>query len=145
MIDTSPKLLRSMCRLDLVKLTSEITERDMSFPPYRIRGLCLGIRQAHGKPVVHVEMTEGQYASRYRKLRKSLLFRSMLIAQPSPKMAMLYRDCKCVSGDRQTSGLAIHSDIGVTYGHMVSTMDSMGRCPDCNRSCLWRMEGRYTK
>jgi hypothetical protein len=139
-IDSSPKIRRAMCRRGALK-TPELT-----LPPYGIRGVACGIRQVRGKPRISACIDGASYSTVYRShLRKSTILHSVFLAQPPPKLAVLYRDCECVVRQRKSPGERIHASTGLTFGHMFRTMESMGRCTQCNGFSLWRMEATHIK
>jgi hypothetical protein len=139
-IDDSPKIRRAMCRQGALKTT------ELTLPPYGIRGVACGIHQVRGKPRISVCIDGASYSTVYRShLRKPTILHSVLLAQPSPKLAVLYRDCECVVRERKSPYTRIHADTGLTFGHMFRTMDSMGRCARCDGFSLWRMEATHVK
>lgn len=137
-IDTSPTILRAMFRRAATKI-SHLTP-----PPYpSLRGVRCGIRQAHGRKRIVASINRAAYSKLSTlDLRGSSILGSVLLAQPPPKVGMLYRDCRCIEFRRRYIGKRVHDDAGLTFGHMFQAMDKKGFCPQCNGFSLWRMEAQ---
>jgi hypothetical protein len=139
-VDGSPKIRKAMFRQQTFK------NANLTLPPYRVRGVACEVGQVRGEPRISARIDEATYSTIYRShLRKSPILHSVLLAQPPPKLAVLYRDCECVVRHRKSPGKRVHADTGLTFGHMFRTMDSMGRCTRCNGFSLWRMEAKHIK
>jgi hypothetical protein len=137
MVDSSPKIRRAMFRREALKTT------ELTLPPYGVRGVACQIQQVRGKPRISACIDEASYSTVYRShLRKSSVLQSVLLAQPPPKLAVLYRDCKCVVKQRKSPHTPIQAETGLTFGHMFRTMVSMGRCTQCDGFSVWRLEAK---
>jgi hypothetical protein len=135
-IDTSPTIQRAMFRRAATK-NSHLTP-----PPYPfLRGIRCGILQAHGRKKVAASIGRAAYSKfSTLDLRGQSILGSMLLAQPAPKVGMLYRDCRCIQFKRRYLGTRVHNDAGLTFGHMFQAMSKKGFCTQCNGFSLWRME-----
>ena len=135
-IDSSPKIRRAMFRRGSLKTT------ELILPPYGVRGVACQIRQVRGEPRISARIDKASYCTVYRHIRESWILQSVLLAQPPLKLAVLYRDCKCVLRQRKSPYQTIRAETGLTFGHMFRTMASMGWCTQCDDFSLWRMEAK---
>ena len=140
-IDGSSKIHRTIFR------QQELNKTNLLLPPYRVRGVTCEIGQVRGESRISARIDEATYCTIiYRShLRKSRILHSVLLAQPPPKIAVLYCDCKYVVRHRKSLYERIHTSTGVTFRHMFRAMKSMGHYSRCDGFSLWRMEAKHFK